>query len=158
MENGALEEIRTPDPQIRSLVLYPAELRARSRGPRTYASRLLMASLGSVGLRGAFGRARPALFASRKGCRRFQVPPASGYIYKCAPRAPLESSLPQEIMPRTGQVQRPHRKFPNMPHSVPLSVTVPLVNTQGQAAFGDSTCAGVRALAERSVREKTLTA
>ncbi len=28
-ENGAPEEIRTPDPQIRSLVLYPAELRAR---------------------------------------------------------------------------------------------------------------------------------
>ena len=29
LENGAPEEIRTPDPQIRSLVLYPAELRAR---------------------------------------------------------------------------------------------------------------------------------
>jgi hypothetical protein len=27
---GAPEEIRTPDPQIRSLVLYPAELRART--------------------------------------------------------------------------------------------------------------------------------
>ena len=27
--HGAPEEIRTPDPQIRSLVLYPAELRAR---------------------------------------------------------------------------------------------------------------------------------
>jgi hypothetical protein len=27
--DGAPEEIRTPDPQIRSLVLYPAELRAR---------------------------------------------------------------------------------------------------------------------------------
>jgi hypothetical protein len=26
--HGAPEEIRTPDPQIRSLVLYPAELRA----------------------------------------------------------------------------------------------------------------------------------
>ena len=26
--NGALGKIRTPDPQIRSLVLYPAELRA----------------------------------------------------------------------------------------------------------------------------------
>jgi hypothetical protein len=26
--SGAPEEIRTPDPQIRSLVLYPAELRA----------------------------------------------------------------------------------------------------------------------------------
>src|SRR6476660_2617858 len=31
---GAPEEIRTPDPQIRSLVLYPAELRARlGQGP-----------------------------------------------------------------------------------------------------------------------------
>ena len=30
-ESGAPEEIRTPDPQIRSLVLYPAELRARKR-------------------------------------------------------------------------------------------------------------------------------
>src|SRR5262245_3660411 len=28
---GAPEEIRTPDPQIRSLVLYPAELRAPMR-------------------------------------------------------------------------------------------------------------------------------
>ncbi len=28
-EDGAPEEIRTPDPQIRSLVLYPAELRVR---------------------------------------------------------------------------------------------------------------------------------
>ena len=27
---GAPEEIRTPDPQIRSLVLYPAELRVRA--------------------------------------------------------------------------------------------------------------------------------
>ena len=33
--DGAPEEIRTPDPQIRSLVLYPAELRARTghKGP-----------------------------------------------------------------------------------------------------------------------------
>src|ERR1700722_15219120 len=29
IDAGAPEEIRTPDPQIRSLVLYPAELRAR---------------------------------------------------------------------------------------------------------------------------------
>ncbi len=31
-ENGAPERIRTSDPQIRSLVLYPAELRARLEG------------------------------------------------------------------------------------------------------------------------------
>lgn len=29
-KNGAPEEIRTPDPQIRSLVLYPAELRVHA--------------------------------------------------------------------------------------------------------------------------------
>ena len=33
-ENGAPEEIRTPDPQIRSLVLYPAELRVRVAAER----------------------------------------------------------------------------------------------------------------------------
>ena len=32
LRNGAPEEIRTPDPQIRSLVLYPAELRAHLGG------------------------------------------------------------------------------------------------------------------------------
>ena len=31
--DGAPEEIRTPDPQIRSLVLYPAELRAHAAVP-----------------------------------------------------------------------------------------------------------------------------
>src|SRR5262249_9270675 len=31
--SGALGEIRTPDPQIRSLVLYPAELRALTAAP-----------------------------------------------------------------------------------------------------------------------------
>jgi hypothetical protein len=38
---GAPEEIRTPDPQIRSLVLYPAELRAldSAAGNRTTAQR-----------------------------------------------------------------------------------------------------------------------
>ena len=36
--NGAPEEIRTPDPQIRSLVLYPAELRARMPLPGTRAA------------------------------------------------------------------------------------------------------------------------
>jgi hypothetical protein len=32
---GAPEEIRTPDPQIRSLVLYPAELRALDSAAET---------------------------------------------------------------------------------------------------------------------------
>ena len=34
--NGALGKIRTPDPQIRSLVLYPAELRARADRIRVF--------------------------------------------------------------------------------------------------------------------------
>src|SRR6185437_5594893 len=111
--------------------------RVFSRGPRTYASRPLMASLGgSVAWGGFWPRPAPAVFASRKGCRRFQVPDRAGYIYKCAPRAPPGARPSTRNRSRTGQVQRPHRKFPNMPHSVPLSVTVPLVNTQGQAAFG----------------------
>src|SRR5579863_7189857 len=39
LASGAPEEIRTPDPQIRSLVLYPAELRARvSREVRALAA------------------------------------------------------------------------------------------------------------------------
>ena len=46
--NGAPEEIRTPDPQIRSLVLYPAELRARF-------------SLGILGFKG------PVAFRTRSG-------------------------------------------------------------------------------------------
>jgi hypothetical protein len=36
---GAPEEIRTPDPQIRSLVLYPAELRARLSPTGRFGSR-----------------------------------------------------------------------------------------------------------------------
>jgi hypothetical protein len=33
-DGGALGEIRTPDPQIRSLMLYPAELRAQIQKAR----------------------------------------------------------------------------------------------------------------------------
>jgi hypothetical protein len=37
MKNGAPGEIRTPDPLVRSQVLYPAELRARrERREKTY--------------------------------------------------------------------------------------------------------------------------
>jgi hypothetical protein len=38
--NGAPERIRTSDPQIRSLVLYPAELRARAASEKRCASRM----------------------------------------------------------------------------------------------------------------------
>src|SRR5580704_8378721 len=49
---GALGGIRTPDPQIRSLMLYPAELRAR-RGRR------IVASLKKSLTRGNLARTRP---------------------------------------------------------------------------------------------------
>jgi hypothetical protein len=56
---GAPEEIRTPDPQIRSLVLYPAELRARRRvaigfggfwqgGAGRYRWRIALAAAGAI--------------------------------------------------------------------------------------------------------------
>jgi hypothetical protein len=51
--NGAPEEIRTPDPQIRSLVLYPAELRARF-------------SPGIRGLRAGWIRDRPGNVAKER--------------------------------------------------------------------------------------------
>ena len=47
---GAPEEIRTPDPQIRSLVLYPAELRA-----------LLATNAASRGTKGWRAKGRPVL-------------------------------------------------------------------------------------------------
>jgi hypothetical protein len=47
--SGAPEEIRTPDPQIRSLVLYPAELRAR----RAHRAGMLAGSAGRTGRQGA---------------------------------------------------------------------------------------------------------
>ena len=35
LKTGALWAIRTPDPQLRRLLLYPAELRAQSNHPKT---------------------------------------------------------------------------------------------------------------------------
>ena len=74
---GAPEEIRTPDPQIRSLVLYPAELRAldaarrrsRPRGPRhSYSLRPSLARVAAS----CRGSARPSARAAilRRGCGR----------------------------------------------------------------------------------------
>ena len=50
-ENGAPERIRTSDPQIRSLVLYPAELRVRVapvtvRGAGLTPTRAILQALG----------------------------------------------------------------------------------------------------------------
>ena len=98
-ENGAPEEIRTPDPQIRSLVLYPAELRARffARAENLCITTPHGKSWWVRRVGGFWPRPAPAVFASRKGCRRFQVPDRAGYIYKCAPRALRVPVLPQEI-------------------------------------------------------------
>src|SRR3981081_3777059 len=59
---GALGEIRTPDPRIRSPMLYPAELRARVA--RTLARQHPKASPGRRVFRGAFQRARSVRSAS----------------------------------------------------------------------------------------------
>ena len=57
--NGAPEEIRTPDPQIRSLVLYPAELRAR------FSLRLGLNSPSAS--ENVFGRSRKSALATGSG-------------------------------------------------------------------------------------------
>src|ERR1051325_1733250 len=66
-KTGAPGEIRTPDPQIRSLVLYPAELRALlpadgakspARTAHSYRVRLGMASHGVMAGHRPFGRLR----------------------------------------------------------------------------------------------------
>src|SRR5262245_15586261 len=87
LASGAPEEIRTPDPQIRSLVLYPAELRARlahragkrsqneqSRRERasSYRLRPIMARFGyrsPAGLTRGSIMLRKRLFAEKMDCR-----------------------------------------------------------------------------------------
>src|SRR5690606_18749383 len=46
--NGAPGEIRTPDPQVRSLVLYPAELRARVKQKRNFAGVPAVPSISTI--------------------------------------------------------------------------------------------------------------
>src|ERR1700722_20387571 len=58
--NGAPERIRTSDPQIRSLVLYPAELRVRILRARTYW--------------GAFPKASITVPAWDRGATQRQIP------------------------------------------------------------------------------------
>src|SRR5262249_40625744 len=60
---GAPEEIRTPDPQIRSLVLYPAELRAR-----------LAHRAGKRSQNGQSRRERASSYRLRPAMARFGVP------------------------------------------------------------------------------------
>jgi hypothetical protein len=69
LENGAPGAIRTPDPQIRSLVLYPAELRVHSKGaepieapPRYQAGIAPFAGWGDPARKeGSQGRVRPGV-------------------------------------------------------------------------------------------------
>src|SRR5262249_2991654 len=87
---GAPEEIRTPDPQIRSLVLYPAELRALLRIAREIVPEPAEAA-GNGPLAIGFGRywqvCRGALTpvrARRAGCR--DRPPDPGWTGGRLPR------------------------------------------------------------------------
>jgi hypothetical protein len=78
MITGAPGEIRTPDPQIRSLVLYPAELRARRVLAIGFGAywQAPAAAAGQQGLRrtGAVG----AGIAARMTCRRRKIFPGLG--------------------------------------------------------------------------------
>ena len=142
--DGAPEEIRTPDPQIRSLVLYPAELRARflRGGEPMHRGGLRQASAagGRTGLLAAPGAATPTRLHPGKAvgdfrCRFVRVT----YI---SAAAGASGSGFHDRSPSFGSIAShrpspaPTRIFPNMPHLLLLSGTVPLVNTQGQAAFG----------------------
>src|SRR3546814_13438246 len=54
---GAPGEIRTPDPQVRSLVLYPAELRARMKQKRNFAGIPAVPSISTFSLGRSLGPA-----------------------------------------------------------------------------------------------------
>src|SRR3546814_19663998 len=54
---GAPGEIRTPDPQVRSLVLYPAELRARMKQKRNFAGIPAVPSISQISLGRSLGPA-----------------------------------------------------------------------------------------------------
>src|SRR5438034_7790740 len=77
--NGAPEEIRTPDPQIRSLVLYPAELRVRFEGANLF--RTLPKGKRYPCRVGTFARAIPRFPASIGG--NVQISTPSGILVPC---------------------------------------------------------------------------
>src|SRR4051812_49357540 len=64
LSHGAPGEIRTPDPQIRSLVLYPAELRARLPSPGEKPRPNGAIAIGSVPGWQARGRESSLLFSA----------------------------------------------------------------------------------------------
>ena len=85
-QSGAPEEIRTPDPQIRSLVLYPAELRARfSLGILGFEARMRSENLRKVAkerfsypLRVGLARSGRAVSARLKRARSTSPFPGAG--------------------------------------------------------------------------------
>ena len=77
--NGAPEEIRTPDPQIRSLVLYPAELRVRFEGANLF--RTLPKGKRYPCRVGTLARATPRFPASIGG--NVQISTPSGILIPC---------------------------------------------------------------------------
>ncbi len=74
-KNGAPGGIRTPDPQIRSLVLYPAELRARRARRRPWLASAAPLGTGTYSKRGPL--TRPA-GGSPPGARRPRPGPGAG--------------------------------------------------------------------------------
>src|SRR3546814_17209581 len=64
---GAPGEIRTPDPQVRSLVLYPAELRARMKQKRNFAGIPAVPSISAISLGRSLGHAPRFLQGMERG-------------------------------------------------------------------------------------------
>ena len=81
-KNGAPEEIRTPDPQIRSLVLYPAELRVRFEGANLF--RTLPKGKDHRGPTADICRHTPRIPAKSRWKRAISAP--SGIVLPCPPR------------------------------------------------------------------------
>src|SRR5262249_38684583 len=106
---GAPEEIRTPDPQIRSLVLYPAELRAleplAKTGPRhgiaidfvTYWQGLPLAALPAPARRASCRDARTLRLYEQFACTLDTYFGALGQIMRRAqyPRPPASRACPR---------------------------------------------------------------
>jgi hypothetical protein len=104
-KTGAPEEIRTPDPQIRSLVLYPAELRVRTpwSGP---------SARNGAGTRP--GRQAAYLIAwAAKSKQRLNFVPAvsfrSDFRFTCPKSAVFPATVRRATEP--GRPHRPNRKF-----------------------------------------------
>ena len=97
-ETGAPGEIRTPDPQIRSLVLYPAELRVRARAAETsgagtrWQARFDSARRRLIRTRGVLDRARAS--HGRPGRSAAPThPPSPGAANTFSPKKPHDPPL-----------------------------------------------------------------